>query len=78
MKAENNFILELERKAQEQHKLVKTQMIPDWARGIGGWLAVNPWRVLVPLAIIIYFGLRALLGTQFREFILGLFGGFAR
>ncbi len=85
MKAENNppvgeasFIAELEKKAKEQHKLVETQIIPDWARGIGDWLAVNPWRVLIPLACTFYFFARVFSGTEYREFILGLFGGFVR
>lgn len=78
MNSEHRFIEELEAKAKEQHKLVETQMIPEWARGVGGWLAVNPWRVLVPVASILYTVLRIGYGEQFRDFILGLFGGFAR
>ena len=78
MKAESSFVAELERKAKEQHRLTKTQMIPDWAKGLGLWLAVNPWRVLVPLAALAYGLLRIVYGSNFREFILGLFGGFAR
>lgn len=78
MKAENNFIQELEKKAKEQRKLVETQMIPDWARGIGGWLAVDPWRVLIPIACAFYIVARVVGGVQYREFVLGLFGGFAR
>lgn len=76
MKVESSFVAELEKKAKEQHKLAETQMIPDWARDIGLWLAVNPWRVLVPLSAIAYGILRAAYGSNFREFILGLFGGF--
>lgn len=78
MKAENKFVAELEKKAKEQQKLAETQMIPDWARDIGLWLAVNPWRVLVPISGISYLILRVAYGVQYREFILGLFGGFAR
>lgn len=78
MKAENKFIAELEQRAKEQHRLVETEMIPGWAKGLGGWLAVNPWRVLVPSSAILYLVLRILIGTSYREFILGLFGGFAR
>lgn len=76
MKQESKFLEELEEKAREQGRLVETEMIPGWARGLGGWLAVNPWRVLVPVAGILYFGLRMFLGTGYRDFILGLFGGF--
>lgn len=78
MKTESKFLAELEAKAGEQHRLIETQMIPEWTRGIGDWLAVNPWRVLVPLSLILYLILRLILGLNYREFILGLFGGFAR
>lgn len=74
---EINFLEKLEQKAEEQRKLVGTEILPNWARGIGEWLVINPWRVLVPLACIIYLGLRITLGADFREFILGLFGGFS-
>lgn len=78
MKQENKFLAELEEKARFQRKLAETQLIPDWARGIGSWLAVNPWRVLVPSAAILYTIIRVVFGVQYREFVLGLFGGFAR
>lgn len=76
MKAENDFITELEKKAVEQHRLVQTQMIPDWAKGLGDWFAINPWRVIVPLASMGYAVCRIGYGVGFRELILGLFGGF--
>lgn len=76
MKAEIDFLQELEDRAQEQRRLINTEMIPDWARGVGGWLAVNPWRVLVPLSGTLYMLLRIFWGGGYREFILGLFGGF--
>lgn len=78
MKTESSFIKELESKAIEQHKLVETQLIPDWARGLAGWLAINPWRVLVPISVLVYVLLRRVYGSGLRELILGLFGGFAR
>lgn len=77
MKTENSFILQLEQKAKEQHKLVETEIMPEWAKGIGGWLTVNPWRVIVPLSALGYLMLRMAGGNGLREFVLGLFGGFA-
>lgn len=76
-KQESEFIRELESLAKEQRKLAVTQIMPDWAVGIGEWLVVNPWRVLVPIAGILYLSLRVSGGVQFRELILGLFGGFS-
>lgn len=74
---EVDFLTELENKAKEQKKLVKTEIMPDWAKGIGGWLTVNPWRVIVPLSALGYLMFRMVGGSGLREFVLGLFGGFA-
>ena len=75
---ESRFIAELEKRAQVQKKLVNTEIIPNWARGMGDWLATNPWRVVVPIAAILYILIRIVGGIEYREFTLGLFGGFAR
>ena len=73
---ESSFIAELEKRAESQKRLVNTEIIPDWARGMGDWLVINPWRVVVPIAVILYVLIRVLGGVGYREFILGLFGGF--
>lgn len=78
MKTEHSFIKELESRAREQQRLVQTELIPTWAKGLGDWLAVNPWRVLVPMAGMAYVVCRIGYGGQFRELILGIFGGFVR
>jgi hypothetical protein len=78
MKSEREFLKDLEEKAKEQQRLARTEMIPEWAKGVGDWLVVNPWRVLVPIAAVTYLILRIVLGDDYREFILGLFGGFVR
>jgi len=76
MKSESEFVRELEKKAEEQRRLLKTELLPDWAKGVGAWLVVNPWRVLVPVAGSVYLLLRITLGAQFRELILAIFGGY--
>lgn len=75
---EASFIKLLESRAKAQGKLVETEMIPEWAKGLGDWLATNPWRVIVPISGIAYGLLRTAYGINYREFILGLFGGFVR
>lgn len=75
-KSESSFLQALERKVEEAQKLAKTEIMPDWARGIGDWLVVNPWRVIAPMSAIAYGILRTAYGTSYREFILVLFGGF--
>jgi len=76
MKPEPEFVKELEHRAKVQGRLVKTEILPEWARGVGDWLTVNPWRVLVPVSIIFYVVLRFALGATFRELVLVIFGGF--
>ena len=76
MKIESRFIEELEQRAGMQKKLMETELIPRWAKRVGDWLAVNPWRVLVPLSAIAYGLLRTAYGENYREFVLGLFGVF--
>lgn len=75
-KTEAKFLQELERKSKAERRLVGTEVLPTWAKGLGEWLVVNPWRVLVPVAVIAYGILRTAYGEVFRNFILGLFGGF--
>lgn len=76
VKSEKDFLKELESRASLQSKLVETEILPEWAKGIGEWLTLNPWRVIVPISAIIYLLLRMLLGTGYREAILSIFGGF--
>ena len=75
-KSEKDFLQTIETKAKEERKLVESELMPEWARGLGEWLVVNPWRVLVPLAGVGYLLLRVTYGVAYRELILGLFGGF--
>jgi hypothetical protein len=74
--SEAKFLQQLEQKAREERRIVSSQLMPAWARGLGEWLVVNPWRVVIPIAGIVYYLLRITLGTRFRELILGIFGGF--
>lgn len=73
---ENKFLEELEAIAGEQKKLATTTIMPEWAVGMGEWLVVNPWRVLIPMATISYLLLRLTFGESAREVVLAIFGGF--
>ncbi len=76
MQSEADFLKIIELKAREERQILDTEIIPIWAKGIGEWLVVNPWRVMVPLACIVYLVIRLSYGQSFREIILGIFGGF--
>jgi len=73
---ETSFIAELEARAIIQKKLVETEMMPVWAKGVGDWLVVNPWRVIVPMSAVVYSVARIGYGLGLRDFILSIFGGF--
>ena len=77
MKSESLFLQELEKKAMEQRKIVETEILPSWARGVGEWLVVHPWRLVVPMALLAYGVWRMVYGEEVREIVLGLFGGFS-
>lgn len=77
MQSEAEFLKIIEKKAVEERRIIDTELMPSWARGIGEWLVVNPWRVMVPVSGVSYVLLRILVGVNFRELILGLFGGFS-
>ncbi len=73
---ETDFIDLLVKKAKENERLVKSGVLPEWAAFLGEWLGVNPWRVIGLAAIVVYVGLRLVLGEGFREGVLKIFGGF--
>ena len=73
---ESEFIKNLEKRAREQGWVMETEIMPSWARGVGEWLVVHPWRLVIPISGIAYLVLRIGYGEGIREAILGLFGGF--
>jgi len=77
MKSEALFLQELEKKAMEQRKIVETEILPSWAKGVGEWLVVHPWRLVMPMALLAYGVWRMVYGEEVREIVLGLFGGFS-
>lgn len=78
VKSERKFLEILEEKAQEERRVMESGVLPQWAAGVGLWLAIHPWRVIIPISGLIYLSSRLYYGSQMREFILALFGGFVR
>lgn len=76
MKKEREFLKLIEKKAYEDRELISGGVLPYWAKFLGGWLGVNPWRAIVPLSIIVYLTLRVLLGESFVDGVLNLYGGY--
>lgn len=71
---ERQFIKKLQERAKEQEKLIKDMPLNRVFSSISFWFGNHPWRILVPLAIIITLILRLSLGKPYDDFILKLFG----
>lgn len=69
---ENEFLLELEKRALENERLIKKSSI---AFALSLWFGEHPWRILIPLAFLFSLILRIATGRAYFELILWIFGG---
>jgi hypothetical protein len=70
---EREFILQLQAKAREQEQEMKAVPFPRFFAFVVEWLSHHPWRYLIPLAFLITFLLRGILGSSYTDFTLWLF-----
>lgn len=73
---EHDFLSQLERRAQEHERLLQGVPYKNMFLTLSLWLGEHPWRLLIPLAILLTLLFRLLLGIRYYELILKLFGGF--
>lgn len=71
---EHQFIKLLEERAKEQEKILKTMFLPKVFISVSSWLGDHPWRILIPLSIILTLIFNLILGKTYSEFILKIFG----
>ncbi|OGH20098.1 MAG: hypothetical protein A3D74_03380 [Candidatus Levybacteria bacterium RIFCSPHIGHO2_02_FULL_37_13] len=71
---EREFLKTLEERAKEQEKLIKGMVLPKVFTTISFWLGNHPWRILIPISIIITLILHGIFGKSYDEFILKIFG----
>ena len=71
---EHEFLKALEKRAQEQEKIIKGMFLPKVFTSVSFWLGNHPWRILIPIAIIITLILHGVFGKSYDEFILKIFG----
>lgn len=76
VRSEREFLQLLEARAVEEKRVVASGILPKWAARLGEWLAINPWRSLIPVSILIYLLLRVVAGEMLIEVVLAIFGGF--
>jgi len=71
---EREFIRKLQERAKEQEKLIKSMPMPRVFSSVSLWFGNHPWRILVPIAIILTIAFHLAYGKPYDEFILKLFG----
>lgn len=71
---EHDFLRTLEKKAEEQEKIIKNMPFPRVFTGVSVWLGNHPWKILLPISIILTLIFHAVLGKRYDEFVLKIFG----
>lgn len=72
---EQQFLLKLEERANEQEKLIQNLRAPEAVFGISMWLGRHPWRLMIPFAFLLSLLFKLLFGNAYTETILWIFGG---
>lgn len=71
---EQEFLKKLEERAREQEKILKGLFLPKLFTSISLWFGNHPFRILIPLSIILTLIFHIILGKGYDEFILKIFG----
>ncbi len=71
---ERKFIEQLQQRAKEQEKMLKDMPMPKVFSSVSLSLGNHPWRILIPLAILLTLVFHLILGKPYDEFILKIFG----
>jgi hypothetical protein len=71
---ERKFIEQLQERAKEQEKMLKDMPMHKVFSSVSIALGNHPWRILIPLAIILTLVFHFTLGKPYDEFILKIFG----
>lgn len=72
---EQQFLLKLEERANEQEKLIQNLHAPEAVFGVSMWLGRHPWRFMIPFSFLLSILFGILLGKAYTETILAIFGG---
>lgn len=70
---EYEFVEELQKRASEQRRALSSMPLPRLYTIIVSWFGNNPWRLLIPSAILISLVLRLFFGSTYTDFILKVF-----
>lgn len=71
---EREFIKTLEERAKEQERIIRRMVLPNIFTSVSFWLGDHPWKILLPLSIIITLIFHFTIGKSYDNFILKIFG----
>lgn len=71
---QHEFLKILEERAIEQEKLINDMIFPKVFASVALWLGNHPWRLFIPISVILTLILHITLGKNYDEFILKIFG----
>lgn len=74
--SEHEFLEALENRAKEQESMLERMPYQKTFVTTSIWLGQHPWRILIPIAMILTLIFRLMLGHDYYDFILKIFGGF--
>lgn len=70
----NNILIKLEQRVKEQ-QIVQTVPFKNLFLFLSQLLGENPWRIIIPISLLITLFLQLVFGKVFDEIILTIFGG---
>ncbi|MDP3941098.1 MAG: hypothetical protein Q8Q49_02185 [bacterium] len=73
---EREFLELLEKRAKEQEQLIKQMPLRRVFLLSSLWFGQHPWRILIPVALVLSLLFRWMLGYKYYELVLKIFGGF--
>lgn len=73
---ERKFLEQLEKRMQEQEKIMHEMIFSSFFLRVSNTLGTNPWKILVPTSLILSLVLQVVLQKEYDDAILKIFGGF--
>ena len=71
---QDKFLQELLKRADEQQIVLHDVPMPRLFLWVGKKLGEYPWKIFIPLSVVLAIGLHVLIGKTFDEKMLWLFG----
>lgn len=71
-----DFLSILKERAGEQQAITSGMIFPRVFTFVVTYLGIHPWRILIPLALILSCILELVFGKSYDDVILKIFGGF--